>query len=140
MQYTNCIRTEKGYCSIQYKQSSATTPDPFNFGTDVTTIGAGAGLACAEYVYIPSTSNDGVTPLNPISVQGFQTTQCGGAFGVDTPTAANLVATPLISKSIMHCSSPILSYYDHHYSYSIPTTLHCWSLYWCYCKGNFNRI
>ena len=33
MNYQNCIRTEKGYCKIQWKQSSTTTPDPFGIGT-----------------------------------------------------------------------------------------------------------
>ena len=27
--YNNCIRTEKGYCAIQWKESSTTSPDPF---------------------------------------------------------------------------------------------------------------
>merc|ERR1712088_91030 len=40
--YTNCIRTEKGYCSIQWKQSSTTSPDPFGIlGTTTTAAGAG---------------------------------------------------------------------------------------------------
>ena len=34
--YTNCIRTEEGYCSIQWKESSTTTPDPFSFGVQPT--------------------------------------------------------------------------------------------------------
>merc|ERR1719458_1915390 len=29
MYYMNCIRTEAGYCAIQWKQSTTTSPDPF---------------------------------------------------------------------------------------------------------------
>merc|ERR1719188_2404576 len=31
--YNNCIRTEAGYCAIQWKESSTTSPDPFDVGT-----------------------------------------------------------------------------------------------------------
>ena len=31
--YQNCIRTEAGYCAIQWKESSTTSPDPFQVGT-----------------------------------------------------------------------------------------------------------
>merc|ERR1712048_1230616 len=44
MYYTNCIRTEAGYCSIQWKQSTTTSPDPFGIlGTTPATTVAGAG-------------------------------------------------------------------------------------------------
>merc|ERR1711884_519905 len=36
--YTNCIRTEAGYCAIQWKESSTTSPDPFDIGTTLTAI------------------------------------------------------------------------------------------------------
>ena len=29
----NCIRQEKGYCRIQWQQSTTTTPDPFQLDT-----------------------------------------------------------------------------------------------------------
>ena len=37
LEYTNCIRTEEGYCSIQWKESSTTSPDPFSFSVDFLT-------------------------------------------------------------------------------------------------------
>merc|ERR1719350_1677813 len=35
--YANCIRTEAGYCAIQWKESSTTSPDPFGVGASPTT-------------------------------------------------------------------------------------------------------
>ena len=40
--YTNCIRTEAGYCGIQWKESSTSSPDPFQMTKDPSTNG-GAG-------------------------------------------------------------------------------------------------
>merc|ERR1719393_53491 len=37
--YNNCIRTEKGYCAIQWKESSTTSPDPFSLDS-ITVAGA----------------------------------------------------------------------------------------------------
>merc|ERR1712079_842611 len=37
--YNNCIRTEKGYCAIQWKESSTTSPDPFSLDS-ISVVGA----------------------------------------------------------------------------------------------------
>ena len=62
--YNNCIRTEKGYCAIQWKESSTTSPDPFGLDsiTGVAANGAGPGstaapadVACdTAYINIPT--------------------------------------------------------------------------------------
>ena len=59
--YTNCIRTEKGYCAIQWKQSSTSNPDPFGVGeaTKISTNAdpgatVGDGTCTLAYVLIPN--------------------------------------------------------------------------------------
>ena len=62
--YTALIRTEKGYCAIQWKESSTTSPDPFGLDsiTGVAANGAGPGstaapaaVACdTAYINIPT--------------------------------------------------------------------------------------
>merc|ERR1712165_216231 len=88
--YNNCIRTEKGYCAIQWKESSTTSPDPFGVGAAPTTaIGANgatpAFLCDTAYIAIPNLSPDGVLPIPvPIgSSQAFQSQQCGTNFGIE---------------------------------------------------------
>ena len=44
--YNNCIRTEKGYCAIQWKESSTATPDPFQMGVIASAIFANGPGAC----------------------------------------------------------------------------------------------
>ena len=47
----------QGYCKIQWKQSSTTSPDPFQVGASPTTVigsGGSAPTACAQMVYIPN--------------------------------------------------------------------------------------
>merc|ERR1719270_2015326 len=72
--YQNCIRTEAGYCAIQWKESSTTSPDPFEFGVSppaaVWTTAAASGAAatlCGQFVFIPGLSKDGITkiPIEP---------------------------------------------------------------------------
>ena len=46
-----------GYCKIQWKQSSTTSPDPFQVGASPTSLigsGGSAPTACAQMVYIPN--------------------------------------------------------------------------------------
>ena len=62
--YTALIRTEKGYCGIQWKESSTTSPDPFGLDsiTGAAANGAGPGstaapaaVACdTAYINIPT--------------------------------------------------------------------------------------
>ena len=35
--YTNCLRTEAGYCGVQFKESTGTTPDAFQMTAAATT-------------------------------------------------------------------------------------------------------
>ena len=35
--YTACVRTEAGYCRIQWKESSTSSPDPFDMTHPATT-------------------------------------------------------------------------------------------------------
>ena len=71
MKYTNCIRTEAGYCAVQWKESSTTSPDPFEFGVQPpgaavwanAAAGGAAGTICNQYILIPNLSPDGTTKI-----------------------------------------------------------------------------
>jgi len=85
--YSNCLRSEVGYCGVQYKEKSGTTPDAFNLLPDPTTA---VVLDCpAAYAYIPNTSGDGLAGLGaPVGATlEFQSHQCGAIFGTLGPPA-----------------------------------------------------
>merc|ERR1719397_391863 len=91
--YTNCIRTEAGYCRIQWKESSTSSPDSFTMSASPspTTLAGGGtppntAYACPTgFIYIPELSPDGISPLPiPIAVQSHYSTLCGGAFGLES--------------------------------------------------------
>ena len=92
--YTSCVRTEAGYCAIQWKQSSSTTPDPFGIVGPTIATQAGSGtnpgqLCGSGFVAIPSLSMDGITGIPvPLGNQAFQSIQCGGVFGVEGQTTS----------------------------------------------------
>jgi len=94
--YTNCIRTEKGYCAIQWKQSSATSPDPFGIGAVTTAAASGSAptLCSTGFVAIPDLSMDGVSAIPvPLGTVAFQSVMCGAEFGLDAqPTSAALIS------------------------------------------------
>ena len=84
--YNNCIRTEKGYCRIQYKESSTTSPDPFNFLQSIaqTTAVTKSPTCDYSYVYIPNLSPDGITQMPiPDSPEAFVSVHCGEFLGVE---------------------------------------------------------
>jgi len=87
--YTNCIRTEKGYCSIQWKASSTTSPDPFGIlsTTPASAVAAagGTGNLCTNgFISIPDLSMNGVSGIPvPLGLQAFQSIMCGNVFGVE---------------------------------------------------------
>ena len=105
----NCIRTEEGYCAIQWKESSTTSPDPFFFGVadapggtnwaNTAASGAAATL-CGQFVFIPGLSKDGITKIpNEPGVKAFQSQVCGTNFGIEmTPTATGIIPEALVSK------------------------------------------
>ena len=92
--YQNCIRTEAGYCKIQWKQASTTSPDPFGIGPTATLVKAEANdcpTANFGYLGIPSLSPDGVVPITGATL-AFQDQVCGSEFGIDeATTSATLV-------------------------------------------------
>jgi len=100
--YNNCIRTEKGYCAIQWKESSTTSPDPFGVGAAPTTaIGANGATptACLTgYVNIPALSPDGIQkiPIPPGSAQAYQSQVCGVNFGIE---GMGTISSALVSRS-----------------------------------------
>ena len=118
MKYTNCIRTEAGYCAIQWKESSTTTPDPFSFGVQPTSPGAAWTIAaangadpsptsptslstiCGQYILIPNLSPDGTTKIPiPPGVQAFQSQMCGQFFGLEhNPPNDGVISMALVSK------------------------------------------
>ena len=88
----NCIRQATGYCRIQYKESSISSPDPFQLDTQTggSTTAAGGlypptptAVPChLTYVTIPQGSEDGVTILNTLfSTIPFQSQWCGSSLG-----------------------------------------------------------
>ena len=98
--YTNCIRTEAGYCRIQWKESSTSSPDTFALSASPSpTALAGGGYsppatayACpAGFIHIPDLSPDGVTGFPsastasapPVAHMTHYSTMCGGAFGLE---------------------------------------------------------
>jgi len=59
MDYTNCIRTEKGYCAIEWKEKTGATPDPFQVYK--TAPSSAVVVDCDDQqVYIPNLSYDGI--------------------------------------------------------------------------------
>merc|ERR1719445_2284648 len=107
LRYTNCIRTEEGYCAIQWKESSTTSPDPFEFGVSppaavwTTAAANGAsGTLCEQYVLIPGLSPDGTTKIPaPPGVQAFQSQMCGEFFGLEHAIASEgVISMALVSK------------------------------------------
>merc|ERR1712024_326716 len=98
MYYTNCIRTEAGYCSIQWKQSTTTSPDPFGIlGTTTTAAGAGAStttLCTSGFVSIPDLSMDGKASIPvPLGVQAYQSYMCGTIFDIEGQTTSAALIT-----------------------------------------------
>jgi len=95
--YTNCIRTEKGYCAIQWQESSSTSPDPFGIlGTTTTEAGAGGAstsLCTSGFVSIPDLSMNGVSAIGGLGVQAFQSYMCGTYFGVEGQSVAAALIT-----------------------------------------------
>merc|ERR1712064_194934 len=93
--YNNCIRTEKGYCRIQWKENSATSPDPYYVGTGA----AIDATACPDFTLIPGLSPDGILPIAvPSGAVAYQNEMCGNAFGVEGGATQALVSqqTPFI--------------------------------------------
>jgi len=94
MYYTNCIRTEAGYCAIQYKESTGQTPDTFDMFPNVAANAeASSGSCTVSRVYIPNLSPDGISALPvPTSTEAFISSSCGQVFGLDG-TAVSLALT-----------------------------------------------
>ena len=98
--YTNSIRTEKGYCSIQWKQSSTASPDPFGILSTTpaatTAAAGGAGNLCSTgFIAIPDLSMTGQSGIPvPLGLQAYQSIMCGAVFGVEGQSSA----ASLISK------------------------------------------
>merc|ERR1712183_638813 len=105
--YNNCIRQEEGYCRIQWDQSAATAPDPFQMDTQTPAVSAiaaggvtgGAASPCLlSYVIIPDGSPNGIAPLNSVlSGLAFQNNWCGGDLGYTgtTATPSSIVSAKL---------------------------------------------
>ena len=96
------IRTEKGYCGIQWKESSTTSPDPFSLDS-ISVVGsngvgppAPAVLCDTAYIAIPNLSPDGIVGIPmPVGLyQSWQSQVCGSNFGIEGMS----VASVLVSK------------------------------------------
>merc|ERR1712113_1286908 len=110
--YNNCIRTEKGYCGIQWKESSTTSPDPFDVGTG-TSIDA---TACTDFIFIPNLSPNGIAEIAvPVGSLAFQSEQCGSNFGIE---GMGTIATALTSRQ----QPFVLGVYTGTTTFTAPTT------------------
>ena len=115
--YTNCVRTEDGYCGILWKASSTTSPD--SFGITSTDYGA----CPSGYVAIPGLSMDGTNGIGvPLGTQAFQSIVCGTEFGVVTGATGSTAASLICEYHFTDSYSLIL------FSYSQGTALHYRSL------------
>merc|ERR1739838_445363 len=101
--YNNCIRTEKGYCAIQWKESSTTSPDPFSLDS-ISVVGANGAnpptpaiLCDTAYIAIPNLSPDGIVqiPIPPGATQAYQSQVCGTNFGIEGMGA---ISSSLVSR------------------------------------------
>jgi len=92
-QYTNCIRTERGYCGILWKESSSTSPDPFQMTANPSA--AAEATACPNsYIYIPNLSPDGIQGLpTAVTTLEFYSMLCGANIGVDGGSVSLALAT-----------------------------------------------
>ena len=99
--YTNCVRTEQGYCAIQWKESSSTSPDPFGVGSTITQVESDGCDGLNGFILIPNLSQDGIQKL-PIPVSttyAFQSQVCGSNFGIE---GMGTIAQPLVSKCFLY--------------------------------------
>jgi len=100
MDYRTCVRREKGYCAINWSETSGTTIDAFSIFSTTTATNAIYGSAAASGsgicivtaktgIMIPKTSMDGITPLLSTSapttsaMEPFPDAFCGGIFGME---------------------------------------------------------
>merc|ERR1712107_124382 len=90
--YTNCIRTEAGYCAIQFKQSFTTSPDPFGVGTFATN--AGSSACTGGFIMIPGLTPDGIQKIPiPPGTSAVQSAICGTVFGLEGGAIAQALVT-----------------------------------------------
>ena len=104
----NCIRQEKGYCRIQWRQKAASytaidvVTNSFQLdtiGTIALAIAAGgiqapaiATICDIAYVQIPDGSFDGIAGFPaPLSDNAFQSQYCGGVLGVSGSPVSNVI-------------------------------------------------
>jgi len=97
MYYTNCIRTEFGYCGVQYKESTGQTPDAFDVGTIATAISkTGSCTAADAAVYIPNLSPDGIKSMPPpigSGLESYLSSVCGSNLGQEGKTTSLTLIT-----------------------------------------------
>jgi len=90
MYYNNCIRTEEGFCKIQYKESTGQTPDTFGMETGKTAAEASSDGCPTSHIYIPNLSSDGIKAISitPAQAEAYISHQCGSVFGLDGSTVS----------------------------------------------------
>jgi len=97
MYYTNCVRTELGYCGVEYKESTGTTPDAFDVGTTATAVSTtGACVTGAAFIHIPNMSPDGISAMSPpigSGLESFLSHFCGSNLGVQGLTTSIALVT-----------------------------------------------
>jgi len=84
--YSNCIRTETGYCKIQYKEATGQTPDTFMMKAPPSPNAEATSGGCpSSWLYIPNLSSDGTSALtvSSQSAEAYLSTHCGGVLGID---------------------------------------------------------
>jgi len=106
MDYTNCVRTEKGYCAIEWKEKTGATPDPFMVYSTAPQPSPAVVIDCPNMaVYVPNLSYDGIKTLaapSTAATYNYQSTICGsiwGVLGVASPANPSFGPQPLVSRA-----------------------------------------
>ena len=71
--YTNCIRTEEGYCGIMWKESSTSSPDPFQMTKSPITNAASGHPSKSSTMTILIVNSSSFQQLVPLASSTFLT-------------------------------------------------------------------
>jgi len=116
-----CVRTERGYCSINWTPTSGTTIDSFGlFASAIYTSAIAiatafsAAATCLQTggigIMIPKTSNDGITALPVIAaipaLDPFPDAFCGGVFGFEGDASTRTLTSVQMPFGLYAISTP----------------------------------
>jgi hypothetical protein len=82
---TYCVRREMGYCGLRWKESSATTPDPFGLDTTTDHAAAETQTCVNAWISIPG----GITFASNIGGSSTYFRHCGIVYGEEASTVSS---------------------------------------------------